>query len=614
MKLIYLLILWTVFIFGFFSISAHRENDGVMESARIEAKAHFDEIVNMRHWIAGLGGIYAPITKDTQPNPFLLGRVDERDITTPLGKELTLINPAYVTRLLSEGLMKDYNVHGHLVSNDPVSPQNKADPWEVQALNAFAEKSVTEVIDIAEVQGQDHMRYIAPLFLKPACLQCHEEQGKVGDLRGAISVAVNMEPHYDVAENHIRTLALEHGAIWIIGFAGIFFGGRKLIFTFHQLERSKEILNEAQEIANIGSWTLSHKTNSLKWSNQVYKMFGVSRDDFNKTLPGCMSVVHPDDTEKVDLALQASIDQKKPYNLVHRILRKDTGEVRYMHSRCVHEYDHNDNVTYSIGSMQDITDRKHNEDILQKALIEAEQANHAKSEFMATMSHEFRTPLNAILGFSEMLRGHYFGPLGAENYNEYAEDIHSSGEHLLNLINDMLDIAAIEAGKRILINEDVDIIQTLSDCHRNTLPIAQEHGVHLSLDLPDHLPLFLADKRSITQIVFNILSNAIKFTNENGSVVLSAELKKENLIIRVKDTGIGIPADLIPIITEPFSQTHSNPYISQQGTGLGLAIVKSLVEFHHGELVIDSEVDIGTTVTLIFPFEIRGNSELIGLD
>ncbi|MCW8916384.1 MAG: ATP-binding protein [Magnetovibrio sp.] len=250
---------------------------------------------------------------------------------------------------------------------------------------------------------------------------------------------------------------------------------------------------------------------------------------------------------------------------------------------------------------RDITERKIAETKLQEALVDAERANHAKSEFLATMSHEFRTPLNAILGFSEMLRGQYFGPLGAEKYGSYAEDIHASGEHMLALVNDMLDIAAIEAGKRLMSNEDLDVGEIIQDCMRNFETAAKAGHLSLSCEIADNCPPLFADKRSVTQIVLNIVSNAVKFTGPGGCVWASLAVQTDEIIIKVQDTGIGIAPDKVSTVTDPFAQTHSDPHIAQQGTGLGLSIVKSLVEVFKGTLVIESQPDVGTTVIVRFP-------------
>jgi len=254
--------------------------------------------------------------------------------------------------------------------------------------------------------------------------------------------------------------------------------------------------------------------------------------------------------------------------------------------------------------IHDITERKATEEALQEALAQAERANQAKSEFLATMSHEFRTPLNAILGFSEMMRTQCFGPLGSENYTEYASDIYNSGEHMLGLVNDILDISAIEAGKRPMVKETIDVGELLSDCVRSVDHSVNGSGVVLRVEpMPADLPYLYADRRSIAQIILNLLSNAIKFTDRGGIISVTVTGRDRRVAIEVSDTGVGIDADRLDSITEPFSQTHSDPHQPQEGTGLGLSIVKSLVEAHDGELVIASQVGTGTTVTVTLPSE-----------
>jgi len=254
-----------------------------------------------------------------------------------------------------------------------------------------------------------------------------------------------------------------------------------------------------------------------------------------------------------------------------------------------------------VAIIQDITDRKHAEQTLRSALVEAERANNAKSEFLATMSHEFRTPLNAILGFSEMMRAQYFGPLGSKNYNEYANDIYDSGEHMLELVNDVLDIAAIEAGKRSIVKEFIPVEALLKNCIRNIEDAADHKSIDLSVNVAKDLPVLYADRRSAIQIIHNLLSNAIKFTNRDGKISVSASAVDRDIVIKIIDSGIGISAGHLPDITEPFIQADADPHNAQEGTGLGLSIVKSLIEAHDGKLSIDSEVGKGTTVVVSLP-------------
>ncbi len=254
-----------------------------------------------------------------------------------------------------------------------------------------------------------------------------------------------------------------------------------------------------------------------------------------------------------------------------------------------------------MGVTQDITEQRNVEEKLHCALTDAEAASKAKSEFLATMSHEFRTPLNAILGFSEMLHSQYFGPLGSGKYIDYAEIIHNSGEHMLGLVNNMLDIAAIEAGKRPIVKEACDVCEIANECINSVEMSAKDAGIDISLDVLENLPSLYADRRSIVQILLNLLSNAIKFSDRYGTVTVSISNSDTTMEITVRDTGIGISSERLLQIPEPFTQSHDDPLLTQNGSGLGLSIVHSLVEIHGGELTIESVINKGTVVTVKFP-------------
>ena len=249
----------------------------------------------------------------------------------------------------------------------------------------------------------------------------------------------------------------------------------------------------------------------------------------------------------------------------------------------------------------EIEERQRAQHDLQEALQNAERANQAKSEFLATMSHEFRTPLNAILGFSDILRAQYFGPLGTPKYNEYVDDIHQSGAVMLALVNDILDIAEIEAGKRPIQKSLHELLPLLDICRKSFITQAESKKIDLRLEVPAADLRIFGDHVSIIQIVTNLVANAIKYTPAGGHVMMSAEETDDHITVRVRDNGIGIPAEKLPTIAEPFAQVRNDPHLSRDGKGLGLAIVKSLIDAHDGQLTIDSTPGDGTTMTVHFP-------------
>jgi len=266
----------------------------------------------------------------------------------------------------------------------------------------------------------------------------------------------------------------------------------------------------------------------------------------------------------------------------------------------VHEQRVADGSTAIIAT--DITESKQAEEDLRNALIEAKQANQAKSEFLASMSHELRSPLNAILGFADIISHQHFGPT-SEKYTEYAEDIQSSGEHLLALVNEILDLSTIEAGKHPLVKEKLSIKEIVGECVRIVEEKARSSGIDLMVKVPKDLSPLYADRRAAKQILLNLLSNAIKFTSEGGKITVSAKASKRNTTLKITDTGKGIPVEKLPKLTDPFIRAETNPYLAEPGWGLGLAITKSLVDLHGGTLEIQSKVGKGTTVTVTFPNE-----------
>ncbi|MEK7821394.1 MAG: HAMP domain-containing sensor histidine kinase, partial [Pseudomonadota bacterium] len=251
---------------------------------------------------------------------------------------------------------------------------------------------------------------------------------------------------------------------------------------------------------------------------------------------------------------------------------------------------------------EDVTARKKLEEQLRFARLAAEEANQSKSSFLANMSHELRTPLNAILGFSEAVKMGIPAPLTHPKHVEYIGLIHQSAGHLLQLINDILDLSKIESGAQTLQEARICLPDVLETCVRMVRERADRKNIRLDVDVGDDCPGLTADERMIKQIVLNLLTNAIKFTPNGGVVSIGVALDGGGLAVRVADSGVGIgPEDMRRVFT-PFARAEGDPYVrGQEGTGLGLVLTRKMVDMHGGALTLDSVPGTGTTATVRFP-------------
>ncbi len=370
------------------------------------------------------------------------------------------------------------------------------------------------------------------------------------------------------------------------------------------LENQKYQLSEAQAIGRMGHWTWHLHDHSVEWSKEIFRILGVDEKTYEPKIDNITKAIHRRDLGRIVQSFQRSMIDKKDFELEFRIKRPE-GDTRYIRcqGRCRMEED--DEVTALFGIMQDITDRHEYETELMQAKDSAERAYATKSQFLANMSHELRTPLNAIIGFSEMIQQQLLGPIGTEKYLDYVSGIRESGEHLLDLITDILDMSKIEAGKYELDIEKVKIHDVLDMALHMMESRALDDNIKLvgKWKKETKSPVIKVDRRAVMQIALNIISNAVKFSDKDGKVTAEC-LERDNYIaIKVTDTGIGIPANKINDILRPFEQVCNQYSRNHEGSGLGLAITKELVELHGGNLFIESAMGKGTTVTIRLPID-----------
>jgi PAS domain S-box-containing protein len=328
---------------------------------------------------------------------------------------------------------------------------------------------------------------------------------------------------------------------------------------------------------------------------------GYPASDFiGKRVRSYASITHPDDADVISKAVARAVEQRRPLELDYRILHR-SGELRWVREYAQVIFDAEGRPAYLDGIIFDITERKAFEAALSRAKEQAESASHAKSEFLAVMSHELRTPLNAIIGFSEIVLRETFGPMTNDRYREYIGDIHTSGAHLLALINDILDLSKAEAGQIELVEEPVEVAGLIEACAAMLSPRAQQAGVNVVTEVAEGLPCLRGDERKLRQALLNLMTNGIKFTPSDGQVRVRAQMVGDELRIEVADTGIGIAKDDIAKALSPFGQIDSALSRRHAGTGLGLPLTKRLIEAHGARFSLESELGAGTAITIEFP-------------
>lgn len=367
------------------------------------------------------------------------------------------------------------------------------------------------------------------------------------------------------------------------------------------LARAQEQLIQAESIGRFGRWEWVMGKDTFDWSQELYRIFGQEPDSFTPQIDQIYAMLHEDDRDRMDQTLQRAVINQTPFDVDFSFIRAD-GQQRFIRCEGRCKSDDNGEVIMLYGIMQDISERVVRLNDLRSAKEAAEKACAARTQFLANMSHELRTPLNAIIGFSDMIAGEMLGAIGVNKYKEYAADISKSGAHLLDLISDILDMSKIEAGKYDLDREDVIMRDVIDSALSMIAPRAQEKDISLSQDVTFDSALTLtADRRACLQILLNVLSNAVKFTDNGGTIALTGTATPNSLHLTITDNGKGIPATKLASITQPFEQVSNFDTRDHEGSGLGLAITKELIEMQGGTLRIKSQIGQGTEVIITLP-------------
>lgn len=363
---------WTLISAGFLIFSVW-SNTRIFQQGLIDiARTHFKHDLAFRKWGTLHGGVYVPITEKTPPNPYLTS-IPERDIETPSGKKLTLLNPAYMVRQLFENFSAEYEANEHITSLQPLNPKNAPDAWEKKALTFFNEGQ-TEVIEFVNINSSRHLRLMQPLLIQEGCLKCHAHQGyKLGDVRGGISITLPAAP-MEASKNKVNhSTMLGLGGLWLLGLGSLFWGHRSLVARAQERDRITEAWQntynryaDAQRIAHLGHWELNLQTNTLQWSEEVFHIFAKDKNTFTPTVDTFIEAIHPDDRERVMLTYTRSVQEKTAYYCEHRLLMPD-GSLKHVREQGETFYAPTGSPLYSLGTALDITQHKNLELSLKKS-------------------------------------------------------------------------------------------------------------------------------------------------------------------------------------------------------------------------------------------------------
>ncbi len=602
-------VIWTILIICSFSWNYYIVDSNTIKLVENKAQSFFNQILVTRSWNSFHGGVYVPVSEVTQPNEYLVDSL--RDLTSTGGMKLTKINPAFMTRQIAEINKLENDLQFHITSTNPIRPANKADDWEEKALKSFG-KDKHEVLEHISKDSFSQYRYIAALVTEESCLKCHAVQGyKLGDIRGGISISFPSKLYTESENRQLLFLLLAHLIILLVGLLGI-------SRYFRMLKKLFGIIDKKNNELETESTLLRKSNEELKDSLERNKAIVSAMPDilFSIDQNGCFTNCQVSDSNfllaPVDAIVGKSIRDVLPPEIAEKgteliSLAIRTGKLqvfeyyldvsdsrKWFELRIV-----NSSSTEVLAISRDITDRKRAEEEISFKNQQLLEAIADKDRLMSILAHDLKNPFNAILGLSQLLTTS-LDQFDKPKIESFARLINNSAKNTYDLLEDMLMWARSQSGKIPFRPQNLVFSEVLQSIMTDSRLIADRKSIALNYQETNNIIVY-ADFDMLKTVLRNLVSNAIKFTQNGGKIEISIEQQDSEVIITVSDNGIGISPSAISKLFDK-SKTHTTSGTEQEGgTGLGLFICLDFVEKHNGLIWVESEVGIGSMFKFSLP-------------
>jgi PAS domain S-box-containing protein len=582
-------LLWSVTIATLGYWHYNRVAAGFQATAIAAARQSIEKDKIYRLWAAKHGGVYVPTSEQTPANPYL-AHILERDITTPSGRPLTLMNPAYMTRQVHELASELFGSRGKITSLDPLRPENRPDAWEMQALLQFA-AGESEYSSLELMEGETFLRVMSPFYAESPCLHCHASQGyQIGDLVGGIAVAIPWQPYHQAYQQAWVGYGFGYGGVWIMGLVLLEGHRRRLrLYLEHRRQseqRQRELLVRLQKLAAHlpgmiyqfqlnadGSFCLPYASDAL------CSIYDVHPEEVKVDATAIFAAVHPRDRAELITSIKHSANTLGAWKSLHRVLRP-SGNVIWVEGHSTPER-LPDGSTLWHGFAQDISTRKQAQDLLEQQKTQLEQRNRALRQFSYAVSHELKTPLVSIESSLGLIQNSLPQTTDPEvtNVFGYARTATRQMNNLLESLLLMFRIDTADYDKEatafsVLVQDAIDQLTRGSKLEGIKLTIAKDG------------PELCGDRNKLVQIWLHLIGNAAKYMGDQKypMIDIGAELIAQEIQFFVRDNGMGIEQSYHGKIFGLFDRLDK----TADGTGLGLTLVKRIVEYYGGTIRIES--------------------------